>query len=677
MADPTPFRFKQQHPNVPSKNPSLPKKQWEELKPVISGFLHEGVTVSEILRQLDSRHVHVTRSQLTNQMNKWGLNRDNAQLHQRADRSARTLPTTCPDSTETQGLGSNMETTTIRDRGSVTGFETSTLEQFSSLRIESGTDHVSEATGAHSSPGVGPGSSPKAAPTLAVTTDTPCINEFIHSAVPWRRVILTSELSARPAQTFNSEVQVTTYPTLRMPPYEVISTINVRKELLIGITPFTSGGRSFIGRLDYTATLLFLTRHFGEAFDILYLISSTLNDWMRENIWLSRYFLLFVIRCARSACTVQQKLVAEALVDQLSDWVEKLQQHVDRGCARYMRGLLQLGVDGSESGTPEQMAYWTASSILSSMWLYLFPTKIGATEFHPRAILDYLYLSPEIQVSMLSALSLIRGGVRERYGDLNNLNRYDPTLFQEFVGSPCFVQALVCRLLEKLACTNPLYWSGNSTPGQGNKQFSEGFLRQAVVILTLLVVSRSSLSLPRSVYSLESAIAKLQQTLESGPGSSDYRQVVDEYLQLSSRRVAEEQQTTLTPLWLDVAVPREVTGLASPTPKLDVFDISIQHFRHQRGFTRADPILDLQFPGAHSWAPQSPSIGDRSEVATLAKSLTPSTSSSFRLFKSIGRGSVASTSNLSMRTASTGMSLGRMSWKFSAVTGMPSDPSIV
>ncbi|KAH0830784.1 hypothetical protein AYO21_10018 [Fonsecaea monophora] len=667
MADLTPFRFKQQHPNVPSKNPSLPKKQWEELKPMISGLLHEGVTVSEILRQLDSHHVHVTRSQLTTQMNKWGLNRDNAQLHQSADRSAQTLQTTCPDSTETQGLGSNIETTTICDRGSVTDLKTSTLEQFSSLNIDSGTDHVSEAIAAHSSLGAGPGSALNAAPVLAVTRDPPCINDFIHSAVPY-------EPSAQLAQTHNSKSKVTTYPTLSMPFYRASSAM-LWEQQLASIHPCTFPGRSIISKFGYMATILSNTRHFGEAFDILYLISSTLNDWMGENIWLSRYFLLFVIRCARSACTVQQELVAEALVEQLSDWVEKMQQHVDPGCAQYMRDLLQLGVDGSESGTSEQTAYWIASSMLSSMWLYLFPTKTGGTEFHPRAILDYLYFSPQIQATMLDALSLVRGGVREAYRHLEMLIKDNISLFDEFT-STCFVQALVYQLLEDLACTNPLYWSDNSTPGQGNKQFSELFLRQAVVILTFLVVSHSSLSSPRSVCFLESAIAELQQTLESGPGSSDYRQVIDEYLQLSSRRVAEEQQTTSTP-WLAVAVAGEVAGLTSPTPKLDVLGISIKLFRQQRDFTRADPILYPQFQDAPPWEPQSLAIGDRSEVATLAKSLTPSTSSSFRLFKSIGCGSIASTSDLSMRTVSTGMSLGGVGWQFSTVTGMPSDPSIV
>ncbi|EXJ72985.1 uncharacterized protein A1O5_04134 [Cladophialophora psammophila CBS 110553] len=126
MAETSQFRFKQQHPNNPSKNPSLAKGQWEELKSMISDLLHRGVSISEILRQLDSNHVHVTRSQLTTQMNKWGFINDKKKLHQ-GDR-----PISNQDSTQVHVTDSDTEAPTVY----IEAFINSTLPQLKSLELE-------------------------------------------------------------------------------------------------------------------------------------------------------------------------------------------------------------------------------------------------------------------------------------------------------------------------------------------------------------------------------------------------------------------------------------------------------------------------------------------------------------------------------------------------------------
>ncbi|KIW96345.1 uncharacterized protein Z519_03414 [Cladophialophora bantiana CBS 173.52] len=129
MAETSQFRFKQQHPNIPSKNPSLAKGQWEALKPMISDLLHRGLSISEIHRQLDSKHVHVTRSQLTTQMNKWGFTNDKKKLHQ-GER-----PISNQDSTQVHITDLDSEAPTVY----IEAFISSTLPQLESHKLETHT----------------------------------------------------------------------------------------------------------------------------------------------------------------------------------------------------------------------------------------------------------------------------------------------------------------------------------------------------------------------------------------------------------------------------------------------------------------------------------------------------------------------------------------------------------
>ncbi|KIX01041.1 uncharacterized protein Z518_10107 [Rhinocladiella mackenziei CBS 650.93] len=67
--------FIREDPTTSRYNQRIPKEVWEEIKPRLLMLFNRGIPASDILRELESIDVHVTRSQLATQMRKWGFHK--------------------------------------------------------------------------------------------------------------------------------------------------------------------------------------------------------------------------------------------------------------------------------------------------------------------------------------------------------------------------------------------------------------------------------------------------------------------------------------------------------------------------------------------------------------------------------------------------------------------------
>ncbi|KIY00281.1 uncharacterized protein Z520_03966 [Fonsecaea multimorphosa CBS 102226] len=403
------FRFKEQHPNIPSKNPSLSKERWEELKPMISNRVDQGVPISEILRQLSVSNIHVTRSQFNTQTKKWGLAKYNVQLL-RGARGSLDLPITVRVAPETQIPNSNTEAVLIDKQvpigGSFNDFEASTLEQLEGLELEAHSIDQAEATGASrlQNGGLGNLVGEPASDTAAREPETSDLGRSVpadgHSAPRLPRSTFADE-----THTSDLQPEVTTCPRLELPSYKSTS-IGLEYRHLRAV-----------GWVSDLAELLFNMKCYTEAFEIFFLIISELNTLGGAQIETSCYFLFFAMCCVRSAWTREQKTAAEDLVPKLHRWVEAVQQYADPDTIKCMREVLQVGVKSLEVETLEQAAHRIVGSTLplSQLGFSLsIDTRIPGPIASPSAAIAYFYTSDVVQYTIRHALIVIKRFLRKR-----------------------------------------------------------------------------------------------------------------------------------------------------------------------------------------------------------------------------------------------------------------------
>ncbi|EXJ72986.1 uncharacterized protein A1O5_04135 [Cladophialophora psammophila CBS 110553] len=224
------------------------------------------------------------------------------------------------------------------------------------------------------------------------------------------------------------------------------------------------------------ATLLFSMRCFKEAFDILYLITHKLNNFMGEQIDVCTHVLFFAISCARSAETPLQNVASKEIAEQLEDWMEKIQSYLGSDQVCHMRSLLQIGMDGLKDETLEQAAYWAAVTTVSPSWVAIFPMWIEGTQLSLRAFLDFFYLSPDIQTTMLLALDWMERCLRWRRPELERLLRH--YWLPDVANTTSLAQTLVYWLLEGHVLGASPFWSKVTAlpPFRGTAGFYGGFM---------------------------------------------------------------------------------------------------------------------------------------------------------------------------------------------------------
>ncbi|OQV06673.1 hypothetical protein CLAIMM_11214 [Cladophialophora immunda] len=679
MADPAQFRFKQQHPNIPSKNPSLSKERWEGLKPMISGLLLQGVPISEILKRLESMHIHVTRSQITTQLNKWGITKDRAQLHQGPRLDSQVAPVVNQNSAEASF--SDMDTEALpSERRAIMDFEAvATLQQLESLKIEIDTTNQPENADAsrllgESSTNLMDETGPDAALCVPSIGDLTALLRAFED--PY--VLPTKSPLADRAQIFDMESEVAIYSTFDMPPYELSSLNLDYQQLFMHIHLSAPNDWSIIDGLSHMGMLLINMTCFSDAFDVLFFVTSTLNDAMRMRIWFSRpHFLFIALSCIRSAYTLEQKQAAKKLMRRLRIWVERTQPYGEPGSARCIRELLRIGVDGQKEQSLDDRAIWNFGSALPLV--LPLPTMVREGK---ESVPDYFYLSQEVQETMLFALSLIQHGQvtmaawKLEYLFRNGLPAKPTDLAHD----------MLFQLLADPRVPYAQYLHDKVRPSQGNSRFLDRLSGQAFVTLITVVCLRWKLRDTdestdlrwhehRLLAGLDYAITDVRQALESGPGTADYRKVIDEYLRLSL--IDPSEQVRAVRLRTGAArIAARVAGMESILSEAEAFISNIWRPMQLIETTDTEMISSAASSDLLHQEPEKSFARDPWPGPTLARSLRSSISSSFRLFKSAGRRSTASISQRSMSTMSIDRLSERMSWRFSVATGMSSNPSI-
>ncbi|OAP58004.1 hypothetical protein AYL99_07094 [Fonsecaea erecta] len=686
MVDSSDFRFIQRDPNIPAKNPSLPKEQWEELKPMILDLLGKAVSIADILRQLELRHIHVTRSQLNTQMKKWGLNKDNVQL--RPDATVLPQPTD-QEHARTQAPSPDTDVLLTDNQvpvdSALTDFEASTLKQMESLELGMDSIDIPEDTEVPRFL-CGCSGNPLGEPVPDTVVDAPMAGEVGRSmpAYPPSTTLSPGITSAGKIQASGLKYEGINFPSLEMPSYEVTGTNLDLQQRLRVISLSTPEGCSFLDRLNHMASLLFTMRSYAKAFEIFFISTSALNDVMGMYVWTSRYFLFSAMSCVRSAWTLDQKTASQLLVKRLQGWMEKIQRHDDCDFVRYVRSVLESRVYREETDTLAETAYWTAGSSLSWIWHGMPPTDFQTIMNSPSTALEYFYVSAAVRRTMLHALSIIE--------DLLPQPEFKYFLssawFQDH-GDNRWIDLVQVHIISTLTLKYSARWSLETShmlrllqPSRGNPDSDDRLLGQAVLTLTFVLLSRarhqfhvveaSPGSYTGSVDSLKLELLRLKKDLNANPGSRNYKQFIDEYLRAGSERDKTRFLDDFDSWTFDICAATMAGASLNRKPPLESLVRRDEQTINPSVMDTGLFALSLDPPHQEL---ESSLSRDSSQGPTLARSLG-SSSRSFARFRSAARYSLASPSQHSIRTTSTGMPSDRMSWRFSVVTGMPSDSSL-
>ncbi|KIW71230.1 hypothetical protein PV04_03418 [Phialophora macrospora] len=632
--------FIQQDPNNPRYSRRLSKEQWEHLKPQVSELFYQGVSTADTLRHLQVRfNVHITRSQLDTQMRKWEFVQKNEPSKFVAD--------------PTPG-------------------ESTSSEQILQSKIQ------------------------EASPTSKHALPTPALNE------------------EEPYATAEGPTAIVAYPQLRLPAY--VPTIMVRR---IWLSELSSAVRSpwqqrialsersleILPEMARTVLILTDLKRFSEAFELLYLITSAINDVIQSDQLWGPQLVFVATTCARSAWTDEQVLIANVLVEQLCYWRDQYSDHdrnllPDTSLIGELPSLLTLAesllakVSASGPSKYWSITHYSANTLREELGggKGFCPAVRSGTKAlwtkdprdWPGDVLNSFLASYDFRRFFLEALTKVEHCIcRSSVMDDLLKKQWPP----DEGPSPSFAQALAGLALEyhrltKHHASGPFPWSFILV------ELLDRLTVQAVATLPFVLaalirksnnIDNTAGTLQRCYDRLYRAAQEVRQALVANgmEENTEYEGFIEVYLdQLNSQPKTDPSLSiTHSSRLLRAAAAMAGISVILNDGKLEcpveAFGVRAgrNHYGGERATVRPQIRLQQQERGLISSSHPDP---------TMARSYTSSVSSGFRSFKDLSRRpqSNVSLSRVSGVTASTGRWSERMSWKFSGVTSLSSNPSL-
>ena len=710
-----PFRI--EDPTVSRYNQRLSKEDWDRLRPTITDLCDDAVPYADIMRRLKSDGVHVSRSQLMTQLGKWRL-RLNAQglPNQEETSTDRATPrqlteNVLPLTSSLEQIHPHLSEHPRLELDSSTATATA-IPEFALLRVSEvsrpaleGEDQTestfdSEAHISRNNVAIALAASPAAFDERTYSGGQRPSDDSDNSLL--ENLPGFEEETANPTDSIKSSPFwlmwcpgalrcPVSQPRLSLPPDTLSSKLQ-----LVWESPTADPDHFMrrLPRLTHMASLLFALRCFENAFQTFFYLTSRINREIYAKQPRYLHLIVCVIGCARSASSKNQKKIAKILVAQLQNWLWRCYpsgQSADRRTATYLQGLLKMAeVLGEES--PEETAYWTANTAVVCVqdeWSHLQEIQHLAGLW-PSGIVQYYHESLEVQASLLRALEIITKclhgedqkieALRFGAGHLEDKNRAAQALARLVLGKYVDSGRGGCRGRDKLRKDQRFHL-----------ELSWQFEEQALGTLCFVITEFTSQSLKAKFGTglwpseercrfycsglIHQAMLRAQKALDDGPPHPAYSELID--LMLLHLGPCKPGSTESWPASSELLPAVAILSNVSTCPDVRYIDISPDFLPTMQ----ARDSSSAEIPAIRS--PPTNSEGDPGLFRDSLNnpqamgSCRSSRSSAYRNFKALSTliGNRFSRTNLSIRTASSGKMSERMSWQFSAVTGLPADPS--
>ena len=401
--------------------------------------------------------------------------------------------------------------------------------------------------------------------------------------------------------------------------------------------------------------------------------------------------LFFVVNCIRSASTQRQIVVARSLKRQLNMWLALCQAQTDHSLARVRsifvkRQLLEVTrtlsniTATSPQETPEDTAYWFGNGLVVASYAHSggFPRLLAGTVYGEGSSLNLLIRSAIVRQSIVEALKVIEECLHHRAKQIDEqLGKF--WSLRDAEGMPAALAQALNLIILQYHCSSledPSFVVNDAPRSSATSTYRQQLKQQALVALPSLMMH--SLRQPHMLQSLHSAVQRIHQALGLELGSVGYTEFIHLFLEHTIPRPAErceivpqdrlvDTAAMLAGVSLNLSGTQTTASAGSPgLRRAPVAEMTLGDM-----ITGLDWSLSNQLQISRTNATGMP-LSDR----PIARSYTSSMSSGFRSFKSARLQDNVSVSNLSMRTRATSSRASEhMSWSFSVVTGLPSDPS--
>ncbi|KAJ9612233.1 hypothetical protein H2200_003830 [Cladophialophora chaetospira] len=641
--------FRMHNPHVPLKNPQLSEEQWETLKPRIVEMHTAGWTCVDMLKELKSMDVVVTRPQLDLRLKKWEIVNLKKHQNHRELRGSEKVTTSDIWPLQNQSTSYPLHALSSEDVGSTT----------------SQTPHII----------------PEGRASLL-----PSDLGMVEQRRSWDQQP-PKRSSSPPSDDFGNFPET----TWTVDPYSLFPLRLELPQYGVSYTVWNLFGGLDLPGLAYTALLLADMRCFDRAFDVWLSITSILNDAILSDSSLGPQLVFVAATCASCPQSDQQRPVADVIIEQLHYWRGQGRLLEKRNDSEELRGLLALAearlVEDSASLKHWATTHYSAKVINAGhgedeihIGAWFASKELWTKDLRnwPRDILDSFFGSHEIQAILLAALRVIECYIEHRERAIDELlGKY---WIPDQSTSASFAQALACLIVEDYHLNPSFSWYNyysylgvtKSTPVPADsEELFIMFKGQALVIVTFVVVhwiqksdalrktiESSRKRFPRCSGGLYLAVQRVKQALDrhSILKDTEYQEFVEVYLQQLN---ATSQPSSI--IFSSDGMVRTAAALASVRPLTQ---------KEARG---SEPAETVKVPGQsnhgqaqvmeQSLAMERLSISSSIMDPPMARSYRSSMSSAFRSMRALStmirlNGSIT---NLSMRTVSTRKSSVRQS----------------